>query len=256
MRRIRSTARCGRDARRQALRSFVGLSECHQLEDLPDRAPHHVGRVDAHALERPAVRAGADGAARVHRAAGDRRAAAGRSAMLRQRGRTHVALPALLPVMRRSPLALVRHLPLLLFLAGMPFFAIALADPHTGFAREEVSYPGRRIALLVDASTSMVIQFESTREAAGRGDVLHRGGRGRAVHPAPDERSVSRSRGAHPVRQLGLRRDAVHQRLREHPAEHPADQRSARVGTLHRLGHDDHRRASIRPRSCSRRSTS
>ena len=39
--------------------------------------------------------------------------------------------------------------------------AIALADPHTGFTREEVSYPGRRIALLVDASTSMVMQFKT-----------------------------------------------------------------------------------------------
>src|SRR5687768_15582437 len=76
-------------------------------------------------------------------------------------GRTHITLPALLPGMRRSPLALVRHLPLLLFVAGLPFFGVALADPHTGFTREEVSYPGRRIALLVDASTSMVMQFKT-----------------------------------------------------------------------------------------------
>jgi Mg-chelatase subunit ChlD len=76
-------------------------------------------------------------------------------------GRTHITLPSLLPGMRRSPLALARHLPLLLFVAGLPFFAIALADPHTGFTREEVSYPGRRIALLVDASTSMVMQFKT-----------------------------------------------------------------------------------------------
>jgi Ca-activated chloride channel family protein len=79
----------------------------------------------------------------------------------RRAGKTHVALPAILPVMRRSPMSAVRHLPLLLFLAGLPFFAIALAGPHTGFTREEVSYPGRRIALLVDASTSMVMQFKT-----------------------------------------------------------------------------------------------
>jgi len=84
-----------------------------------------------------------------------------RSARGTRAGRTHVALPALLPVMRRSPLALVRHLPLLLFLGGLPFFAIALADPYTGFTQDEVSYPGRRIALLVDASTSMVMQFKT-----------------------------------------------------------------------------------------------
>src|SRR5690242_1344322 len=61
------------------------------------------------------------------------------------RPRAHVALPAIVPAMHRSHLALLRHLPLLLFLAGIPLFAIALADPHTGFTQEEVSYPGRRI---------------------------------------------------------------------------------------------------------------
>ena len=43
----------------------------------------------------------------------------------------------------------------------MPFFAVALADPHTAFTREETSYPGRRIALLVDGSSSMVMKFET-----------------------------------------------------------------------------------------------
>ena len=77
--------------------------------------------------------------------------------------RRRVALPAIVPGMRRSPAAALRHLPLLLFIAGVPLFAIALADPRTGFAQEDVSYPGRRIALLVDASTSMVLKFDSTR---------------------------------------------------------------------------------------------
>jgi Mg-chelatase subunit ChlD len=84
-----------------------------------------------------------------------------RAVIGRRAGRTHVAMPALLPPMRRSPLSAARYLPVLLFVAGLPFFAIALADPHTGFTREEVSYPGRRIALLVDASTSMVMQFKT-----------------------------------------------------------------------------------------------
>jgi hypothetical protein len=78
-------------------------------------------------------------------------------------GRTHVAVPSVLPIMHRSHLALLRHLPVLLFVLGVPCFAMALADPQTGFSREEVSYPGRRIALLVDASTSMVMSFKSTR---------------------------------------------------------------------------------------------
>jgi len=76
-------------------------------------------------------------------------------------GRTHVALPALLPVMRSSHFSILRHAAFLVFLLGVPFFAVALADPHTAFTREETSYPGRRIALLVDGSSSMVMKFET-----------------------------------------------------------------------------------------------
>ena len=87
-----------------------------------------------------------------------------RSARGRGIGRASVALPAIVPSMRWSPSSSssVRHLPLVLFVAGVPLFAVALADPQTGFIQEEVSYPGRRIALLVDASTSMVMKFDST----------------------------------------------------------------------------------------------
>ncbi len=76
-------------------------------------------------------------------------------------GRTHVALPAVLPVMRGSRFSALRHAAFLVFLLGVPFFAVALADPHTAFTREETSYPGRRIALLVDGSSSMVMKFET-----------------------------------------------------------------------------------------------
>jgi len=86
-----------------------------------------------------------------------------RGVRARRAGRTHVALPALVPSLRRTSWSAVRHVPLLLFLTGLPFFAIALADPHTGFSQEEVSYPGRRIALLVDASTSMIMEFQSQK---------------------------------------------------------------------------------------------
>lgn len=77
--------------------------------------------------------------------------------------RMRVVLPSIVPAMRPSRGAAIRHVPLLLFLVGLPFFAIGLADPHTGFAQEEVSHPGRRIALVVDASTSMIMQFKTTR---------------------------------------------------------------------------------------------
>jgi hypothetical protein len=75
--------------------------------------------------------------------------------------RWRIVLPAIVPSMRRSALARGPVSAPAGLLAGVPFFALALADPHTGFAQEDVSYPGRRIALLVDASTSMVMSFGS-----------------------------------------------------------------------------------------------
>ena len=78
-------------------------------------------------------------------------------------GRRHVTLPAVLPVMRRSLFSPTRHGAFLLFLFGIPFFAVALADPYTALTREEVSYPGRRIAILIDASSSMSAAFTSVR---------------------------------------------------------------------------------------------
>jgi Ca-activated chloride channel family protein len=81
----------------------------------------------------------------------------------RRAGRTHVVLPAVLPLTRRSRFSALRHSAFVVFLAGVPFFAVALADPRTAFRREEVSYPGRRIAILVDGSTSMILQFKTTK---------------------------------------------------------------------------------------------
>ncbi len=94
-----------------------------------------------------------------------------RSAGSERLRRTHVPLPGLVPAIARSRGAAIRHLPLLVFLLGVPWFAVALADPYTGFTREEVSYPGRRIALLVDASASMVMNFNTSRLET-RGDSV------------------------------------------------------------------------------------
>ena len=77
--------------------------------------------------------------------------------------RAAVGVPAILSVMRRSPLSAARHAAFLLFLLGVPFFAVALADPHTAFTREQMSYPGRRIALIVDGSNSMILPFEAAQ---------------------------------------------------------------------------------------------
>src|SRR5438552_17395781 len=86
-----------------------------------------------------------------------------RGLLSQKAGRTHVALPGVLPVMRSSRFSVLRHAAFLVFLAGVPFFAVALADPHTTFTREETSYPGRRIALLVDGSGSMVMKFDTVK---------------------------------------------------------------------------------------------
>ena len=76
--------------------------------------------------------------------------------------RAAVGVPAILPVIRRSRVSATRHAPFVLFALGLPLFAVALADPLTSFMREEVTYPGRRIALVVDASNSMSVPFKTS----------------------------------------------------------------------------------------------
>jgi hypothetical protein len=74
-------------------------------------------------------------------------------------GRTQVALPAVLDWSGHSWTSIVRHGALMLFLAGLPFFVMALADPYSSLTRQDVSFPGRRIALMIDASSSMMARF-------------------------------------------------------------------------------------------------
>jgi hypothetical protein len=71
-----------------------------------------------------------------------------------------------LPALVRLPAARLRwlrHLPMVLALAALPCFAVALADPLEAVTRKTVSYPGRRIALLIDASSSMMTPFDSAQ---------------------------------------------------------------------------------------------
>jgi Mg-chelatase subunit ChlD len=82
-------------------------------------------------------------------------------------GRGRVALPALAPWSSGRPFAWMRHGALVLGLAGLPFFILALADPRTSITREEVSYPGRRISLMIDASSSMLTALPANRFAEG-----------------------------------------------------------------------------------------
>src|SRR5262249_23132832 len=77
----------------------------------------------------------------------------------RNAGGPQVALPAVLNWGQSSWLSIVRHGALILFLVGVPFFAVALADPYSTLTQEDVSFPGRRIALMIDASSSMMARF-------------------------------------------------------------------------------------------------
>lgn len=82
-------------------------------------------------------------------------------------GGRRLALPALLANVRGSRLAFVRHTPLVLALLGLPCLALALADPHSAFTREDTSAPGRRISLMIDASSSMLSALPSRQLAPG-----------------------------------------------------------------------------------------
>jgi hypothetical protein len=70
-------------------------------------------------------------------------------------GRGGIVLPALLSSLTPGSGRRVRLLPAMLMLAGLFSFLIALADPYTTFIKQEVTNPGRRILILLDASGSM-----------------------------------------------------------------------------------------------------
>lgn len=79
-----------------------------------------------------------------------------------QRGpRARVPLPALLARVERRSFSLVRHVPLVLLVAGLPWLVLAFADPYTSLQQQDVTFPGRRICLMIDASSSMVRQFDA-----------------------------------------------------------------------------------------------
>lgn len=89
-------------------------------------------------------------------------------AMRRERpGRHRIALPALVPDAARRGWSAVRHTPFLLFLAGLPLFILALAAPHVSLVKEETTYPGHRITILIDASLSMNSAFSTRQLRAG-----------------------------------------------------------------------------------------
>ena len=93
-----------------------------------------------------------------------------RTAMIRRPGRHFLVLPAVIPVrsLGRRPVrrslgegGWTRHIPVVLFGVGLPFAVLAVADPYTSLVAENVTYPGRRIALMIDASDSMQTSFRA-----------------------------------------------------------------------------------------------
>ena len=84
-----------------------------------------------------------------------------RVAVKRTAGRHHLVVPALLRQWPRSRFAWIRHAPLGLFVAGVPLAVLAVADPYSSLVVENVTYPGRRIALMIDASDSMQTSFKA-----------------------------------------------------------------------------------------------
>src|SRR6185436_15464737 len=85
----------------------------------------------------------------------------------RNPGHHRMALPAIVKTSGWSRASLSRHGALMLALAGLPFFIISLADPRTALTRSETTFPGRRISLLIDASSSMLSALPSTTLAKG-----------------------------------------------------------------------------------------
>ena len=85
-----------------------------------------------------------------------------RAVMNRRPGRHMLVVPAVLRTSSRSHMAWIRHLPIVLFMIGVPFAVVALADPYSSLVTQNVTYPGRRIALMIDASDSMQTAFKAS----------------------------------------------------------------------------------------------
>jgi hypothetical protein len=84
-----------------------------------------------------------------------------RAALTKTPGRHQIVVPAILRGWPRSRLAWLRHLPVALFAVGLPFAVLAVADPYSSLVAENVTYPGRRISLMIDASDSMQTSFRA-----------------------------------------------------------------------------------------------
>ena len=114
-------------------------------------------------------------------------------------------------------------------------------------AEEQVSYPGRRIALLIDASSSMLAPFPAQQLGAKAPNEAAFFTTVAAADAFIRQRKSGQFRGshlAHRVRRRSVRDHAVHHRLRQRPAERGAHRRLDRVHALPESGHDHRARPS------------
>lgn len=84
---------------------------------------------------------------------------------LRRRGR--VALPAVLPTMQASRLEFTRHAAAAVATGGLICALVAIADPRDALTHRETVRQGRRICLMIDASSSMLAALPSATLAPG-----------------------------------------------------------------------------------------
>ena len=77
----------------------------------------------------------------------------------RRAGRNQIVLPAVPGSVARSHLSFLVHAPVAFVLAGLLFFVLAIGDPYTSLITRNVTFPGRRIAMMIDASSSMRAPF-------------------------------------------------------------------------------------------------
>jgi Ca-activated chloride channel homolog len=82
-----------------------------------------------------------------------------RSGIARRPGRHQILLPAVPGSVARARLSFLIHTPAAFVLAGLLFFVLAIGDPYTSLVTRDVTFPGRRITLLIDASSSMRAPF-------------------------------------------------------------------------------------------------
>lgn len=92
-----------------------------------------------------------------------------RSTVLARSARRRVALPAILTVTTRRSWSFVRFLPALVVAGAVPWLILAVADPYSTLTERQESFPGRRICIMLDASSSMVRPFNAPalRQSSG-----------------------------------------------------------------------------------------